>query len=143
MIHSAGLLIKSNGLYLLCHATNEDRKLSLTDRRWGVPKGHVENGETYLETAIRETYEETGLDLTKYNMMYSKTYKTVTYTKIDKQVHIFLAEDLDDVLMGKSLFCESTFGDNIPEVDSYAWVLKKDALDMCMRGQLNIFLEEF
>ena len=28
---------------------------------WSLPKGHLEKGETLLETAIREIYEETGL----------------------------------------------------------------------------------
>ncbi len=28
---------------------------------YGFPKGHVENGETETETALREVYEETGL----------------------------------------------------------------------------------
>jgi 8-oxo-dGTP pyrophosphatase MutT (NUDIX family) len=28
---------------------------------WNFPKGHFESGETGLETALRETYEETGL----------------------------------------------------------------------------------
>ena len=28
---------------------------------WSLPKGHVDPGETYLEAAIREAYEETGL----------------------------------------------------------------------------------
>ncbi|MFP4624225.1 MAG: NUDIX hydrolase [Gemmatimonadota bacterium] len=30
-------------------------------RNWGLPKGHVERGETAAETAIREVREETGL----------------------------------------------------------------------------------
>jgi ADP-ribose pyrophosphatase YjhB (NUDIX family) len=30
---------------------------------WGLPAGHVDDGETYLEAAIRETEEETGLVL--------------------------------------------------------------------------------
>jgi bis(5'-nucleosidyl)-tetraphosphatase len=31
---------------------------------WGFPKGHVEAGETEHETAKREIYEETGLEVT-------------------------------------------------------------------------------
>ena len=29
--------------------------------KWDLPKGHVEPGETFLEGALRECYEETGL----------------------------------------------------------------------------------
>lgn len=31
-------------------------------RKWGLPKGHVEAGESPPETALREVAEETGLD---------------------------------------------------------------------------------
>lgn len=30
-------------------------------RKWGLPKGHVERGESMLEAALREVAEETGL----------------------------------------------------------------------------------
>lgn len=33
------------------------------DTSWGIPKGHMESGETYVETAIRETREEAGIDI--------------------------------------------------------------------------------
>jgi bis(5'-nucleosidyl)-tetraphosphatase len=42
--------------------------------KWSFPKGHREDGETNLECALRETVEETGLDLsektpaTSYNL---------------------------------------------------------------------------
>ena len=57
---------------------------------WGFPKGHVEAGETEIETAKREVKEETNLeveiDTTKrYTMQY------ITDTNIDKEVVLFLA----------------------------------------------------
>ena len=33
------------------------------DLGWGIPKGRMELGETYTETAVRETLEEAGIDI--------------------------------------------------------------------------------
>lgn len=38
-------------------------KQFLNDEAWGIPKGHMEEGETYVDTAIRETREEAGIDI--------------------------------------------------------------------------------
>lgn len=38
-------------------------KQFLNDDSWGIPKGHMEEGETYVDTAIRETREEAGIDI--------------------------------------------------------------------------------
>ena len=38
-------------------------KQALKDESWGIPKGRMEFGETYTETAIRETREEAGIDI--------------------------------------------------------------------------------
>lgn len=35
--------------------------LQVKSGRWSMPKGHIEKGETDLETAAREIFEETGL----------------------------------------------------------------------------------
>lgn len=41
---------------------DDERVLLVRERgRWGLPKGGVEPGETFAETAVRETREETGL----------------------------------------------------------------------------------
>jgi bis(5'-nucleosidyl)-tetraphosphatase len=39
---------------LLCHRNGN---------HWGFPKGHVEEGESEIETALREIYEEAGLQV--------------------------------------------------------------------------------
>jgi|LauGreDrversion4_2_1035121.scaffolds.fasta_scaffold01188_26 bis(5'-nucleosidyl)-tetraphosphatase len=38
-------------------------KQAESDVSWGIPKGHMEPGETYVETAVRETKEEAGIDI--------------------------------------------------------------------------------
>lgn len=45
-------------------------------KRWSIPKGHVESGETLEQTAVREIGEETGLT------------KLTIHDKLDK-VHFF------------------------------------------------------
>ncbi|MEM7481415.1 MAG: NUDIX hydrolase [Acidobacteriota bacterium] len=51
--HSAGGLVVRAGEILL---------ISLQDgKRWQLPKGHIEKGETLEQTALREVQEETGV----------------------------------------------------------------------------------
>jgi 8-oxo-dGTP pyrophosphatase MutT (NUDIX family) len=59
---SAGFLIKSADLYLVCHATNR-KPSAATDGSWTISKGIVDAGETPIEAAMRELKEETGIDL--------------------------------------------------------------------------------
>ena len=45
---------------------NEELRVLLVQHsasHWSFPKGHVENGESDCETAIREVKEETGIDI--------------------------------------------------------------------------------
>jgi len=58
---SAGFLIQSKDKYLLGHASGRGMT-----KGWGIPKGKQDKGETLLETAIRETFEETALPLQLY-----------------------------------------------------------------------------
>ena len=45
----------------------KDKKVLLVYEKnrnfWGFPKGHMEDGETEIETALREVKEEVGLDV--------------------------------------------------------------------------------
>lgn len=67
---------------------------------WGFPKGHVEKGEKYLDTAMRELKEETGIK--KIKLIRNKILLRDFYSynngknKIIKTVDYFIAESLAD-----------------------------------------------
>lgn len=56
---------------------------------WGYPKGHTELDENELDTAARETFEETGIDV--YVMPERVGSAEVNVGHERKTVHIFLA----------------------------------------------------
>lgn len=61
---------------------------------YGFPKGHVEIGETEVETAIRETKEETNIDVVvDENLRFSLSY--IVNNNIDKEVVYFVAKPLN------------------------------------------------
>ena len=57
---------KSCGAVVYCQKCNEIMYLLACERSgyWVFPKGHMEDGESEYETALREVQEETGLDVT-------------------------------------------------------------------------------
>ena len=92
---SAGLVIIFDKKILLVHPTNAPWFGS-----YSIPKGEIKEGESLLDTAIRETKEEIGVEFKKedfntfpnfieYRDKNNKPYKTVWYFTI------FLPESLD------------------------------------------------
>ena len=75
------IVIKDNNVLLI----------KQTKGHWGFPKGHVEENETEIETAIREVKEETNLDVEiDANKRYTMEY--VTDKGKLKQVVLFIAK---------------------------------------------------
>ena len=65
--------------------------------RWSLPKGHVEPGETYRQTAEREIKEETGLkklSVTKFLRKVQFQYRRRELL-VSMNLHIFLVQSLD------------------------------------------------
>jgi len=66
--------------------------------RWDLPKGHCDSGESFLETAIRETWEETGIAASeievdknfKFDLFYQVQYSEFGNQPFEKQVRYFL-----------------------------------------------------
>ncbi|SBT71670.1 bis(5'-nucleosyl)-tetraphosphatase [asymmetrical], putative [Plasmodium malariae] len=66
-------------------------KASYGNRHWTPPKGLHENNEDGLDTAMRETLEETGIDKDKYKLLnYEKTLKYNVNDRI-KETTYYLA----------------------------------------------------
>ena len=82
MEKSCGAIIFNEGKVLV---------VKQTSGFYGFPKGHVEIGETEKETAIRETKEETGLDIKIIsNKRYTQSY--IVKENVHKDVVFFIAK---------------------------------------------------
>lgn len=53
------VLVKCNDKVLLCKRNGDDSYPNM----WSLPGGHLEDGETTMDTAKREFFEETGIDI--------------------------------------------------------------------------------
>ena len=90
---SAGLVIIQNNKILLAHPTNAPWK-----NTYSFPKGGVEKDENYIETALRETKEEVGLDI-PFNLIDKNNEYVIVYKnkqgKRYKKVYYYVVK-LDD-----------------------------------------------
>ena len=84
---------------------------------WGFPKGHVEEGETEVQTAIREIKEETNLDVE-----IDETHRYVEHYSpeegIEKDVVFFIAKKIGGEVKVQE-----------EEVKDTEWLLPNDAME--------------
>ena len=87
---------------------NEQGKVLLQRRgdsnRWGFPGGAIEPGETPETAAVRETKEETGLDVSIGRLIGVYTDPDITYPNGDQAQSIVIAYELQ--VTGGRLFCD-------------------------------------
>ena len=76
-----------------CVIMEKDKVLLIQqiEGNWGFPKGHMEVGETEVETAIREVKEETNLDV-EINENKRYTVEYITDRNTYKEVVFFIAK---------------------------------------------------
>lgn len=130
---------KSCGAVIYRVINSEVQYLLIKNKRsenWGFPKGHIEQGETEQETAIREVLEETGLHITILPDFSAKSEYSIQ-GRVEKFVTIFLARTDDRILTIQE-----------DEIDDYAWADYTDALrilkfdnDRSIMRQANKFLK--
>ena len=114
------LINKSNKL-LICHPTKHPLNV------WSIPKGKVEALETFVDACVRETYEETNIEISYYKDKLIKL-DSVTYTHKRKELIPFVLFENDCESLDLSLItiqCNSNVPEDrggFPEMDAYKWV---------------------
>ena len=81
-----------------CIVINDKNEVLLVHHNkghWDFPKGHVEIGETEVETAIREVKEETNIDV-EVNEKYRYIVEYSPKEDVVKEVVFFLAKNINN-----------------------------------------------
>lgn len=84
----------------------------------GFPKGHQEFGETDIQTAIRETYEETHIESFLYENIHTKMVYQIR-NEIEKTVILYLGISLTQELLKQDA-----------EIKHVLWVNEEDVVNM-------------
>ena len=86
---SAGLVVIQDNTILLAHPTGSKWK-----HTYSIPKGHIESDESILDAALRETKEETGINVNDL-IIEDFTENFIDYTdkkgKLYKRVYYYVA----------------------------------------------------
>jgi len=137
---AAGIfLVNKYNKVLICHPTNHKPDF------WSIPKGKVEDGETLLEGALRETFEETNIDLSSCQGI--KQLDAVTYTHKKKVLNPFLVwEPINQEIDWTSfdIKCNSHVPENrggFPEMDAFKFVSIDEAKKLLHETQVKALLQ--
>lgn len=120
-LFKSDIIVKECEEYLLDNTQRKKSGIVLIDSKnrilisqsynsfWGVPKGTQETGETFMETAIRETLEETGILLSKELFKGIKSKIIITRKNIYNLFFIKLKEEGQQTISDpRKLSTEST-----------------------------------
>lgn len=122
-------IIDSTGKLLICRPTG-----IRCNSGWSIPKGKSEGSESKKDAALRETWEETGLDLKPYKdkmvELGSKKYKTRRKRLWGFMLHLPIKIDVDKLKCD----CKIT-GKDKPEIDKYEMVNPQNAITRLHESQ--------
>lgn len=114
---------------LLCHATRSRNS-------WSIPKGLKEEGETDIEAAYRELFEECGISADELKDPLIHPLPLQKYMKQNKYLCSFLLVSNAD-LSDKKLKCISLVNGAFPEVDKYKWVEIPEFRELAHESQVK------
>ena len=92
--------------------------IKMLNGNWGFPKGHTEDQETDIQTAIREVMEETGINIEILDG-FKKSIKYIPFPEVLKEVIFFIGiTEEEKVTIDKD------------EIEDYMWCSYEEALKM-------------
>lgn len=116
-----------------CIVMNDKKQVLLihhNEGHWDYPKGHIEEGETEIETAIREVKEETNIDV----IVDSKFRYTIQYSPkedVIKEVVYFIAQNITNNIKAQ-----------LEEVQLVEWVDLDEAIERITYNNAKELLEK-
>lgn len=113
---------------LLCHHK--------TFNRWVQPGGHIEVGETPEETALRETYEETGVRIKLIGDRFPREDDFLRPLGIQKNRGKDGSMHVDITYVGIPLTQDDVIGDD--EIDRFAWFTMEELNDINVFQDIKI-----
>lgn len=126
---SAGILFFTEDQELFMGRVTGSSLRSGMPSRWDIPKGHIEEGETALQAAVRECTEETGF--TDYNPELLVDLGLQKYAS-NKDLHLFIYprpivhEQFKDCVC--TAYHTAEDGTKFPEIDAFALIKKSQWL---------------
>lgn len=118
---------------LICRVTN-------SKNLWSIPKGLVDENETFIDTALRELKEETSIILNNPQLKFIGDFKYLKSNKMLKAFYLKIDEKIDE----NSLHCSSMVnlkGRIFPEVDQFKWVNLEEAKKLIHKTQVDALIE--
>jgi 8-oxo-dGTP pyrophosphatase MutT (NUDIX family) len=128
-------IINKNNEVLICHPTRHPQT------EWSIPKGKIEKGEDFVDAAIRETFEETNVDLTHVSSIIKLDSQLYNHKK--KVLQPFLVLELKNPNIDFNSFefkCNSNVPEErggFPEMDDFKWVTIESARELLHYTQSN------
>ena len=120
---------KSCGFFMICEDQILLGRVTNSNNNWSIPKGGQDEGENDLETALRELYEESNVDLEYIKKCKVYDFNEIKYPKRNKILKSFLAICPNKF---ENLKCNSFFdykGKSLPEFDMLKWHNINEVLD--------------
>lgn len=119
---SCGTIIINQNRVLLIGVKDDGGKMF-----WSFPKGHQENGETDVETALRETFEEVGLEAEIIDQKPITVSHFIHNSTAVKDIFLFLAKPKNRTIKLQTDEVELCRWVNFNEVDGYLTDYYKEA----------------